>query len=420
MSESNKSEWAGLANLFLSSSDDLRVFSSRELPEQDSKSSYTVDLAMAISGLLNFENFHLKGHSRFRENRRWNSLRPPLSLSMSIAQLTLLSENGAILSPKNAEYLARKLDNVFPELGSLIITTGEVQIPDSYSPSWVLARSVRLMDQLISKCGMSYKQGDELERMTVLVGEFADVLQRLKYVSSQSHSSSSPGDLLAPLRITSHRFDTEEKIHNDADRSVSKSADYETLDSSNPLISDSERHTYDSWVEHCRRIGNLQRMPERLYMDLIPPIEVADHLTKSILAWEDFLERQIPGRRQWLLEEGVTEKDFDKYWSQPAWVLEFIDKLMSRNLQLEYQSHMEMGESEVNARLMALAFIPRFSTVPPEDNSLPFRGLPFELFERVRHHLASVDNEEFQSEMIANDCFFVNDYIRRRIKKGLL
>ena len=420
MNEINKNVWASLANLFVTSSVELRVLSSSSLPEADETSIYAVDLAMASSGLLNFENFYLKGHSRLRENKKWNSLRPVISFAFSLAQLTLLSGNATILSPENAAYVSRQLNFLLPDLGSLLLTTGEQQIPDSYSPSWVLARSIRLMDHAISISGMSYKQGNELERMTTLMAEFAEVFRRLQYVANTSHSSSLQGDLISPLRPKSPLMNSESRSIANPPPSRPSNTRNESTEDARPLVSFSQRSSYEEWVTYCKEIGKLQRMPERLFLDLIPPKEVADHLTKSIDVWEEFLEERIPGRRNWLSEEGVTKEDFSGYWSQPAWVLEFIEKLMDRNLQLEYQAHLELGESEEFSQLSALAFVPRFSTSPPEDDSLPFRALPFELFERIRHHLASVDSEQFQAEMISNDCFFVNDYVRRRIKSGLL
>lgn len=421
MTSSITNQWTNLAQVFTSTSAELRPFLSSALPDIDMRSGYAVDLALVCGNLLDLESFSIKGHSRFKENKKWNTLRPPLLFAISLAQLTLLSENGQILSKSNSEHLVRQLNLILPDLGSMILTTGNSPLPDGYSPSWVVARSVRLIDQAVAKCGMSYRRGNELERMTLLMTAFAGVFARLKYVAS-TNSNSASSDFINVLRPTNaeHQDENTTQIESNNTRPATENEAALGENETGTLVARSERDNYDEWVSYCKKIGQLQRMPERLYLDLIPPIEVADHLTKSLDNWENFLEKTMPGRRKWLLDEGVTRQDFSNYWSQPAWVLEFIEKLMDRNLQLEFQGHLEMGEEREYAQLSALAFIPRFSTLPPDDLSLPFRGLPFELFERIRHHLAAVDNDAFQAEMISNDCFFVNDYVRRRIAAGKL
>ena len=163
----------------------------------------------------------------------------------------------------------------------------------------------------------------------------------------------------------------------------------------------------------------MQRIPERLISDLIPPREVADHSLKDLTSWEDALEQTFPGRRQWLLDEGVTRRDFDTFWGFPSWVQNFIERLMSRNTQLEYQGHLSTDLSEDAAMSATAMLIPMYD-VSPRGASIMFRPLPFELFERVRKYLATVDDVAYQDEIVANKFITCNQYLRMCINEKRL
>jgi hypothetical protein len=179
-------------------------------------------------------------------------------------------------------------------------------------------------------------------------------------------------------------------------------------------------YSYRKWVKYCQGVATVQGIGSDMFSDLIPAFELADHAPVDLTQIADQIEERFPGRRKWLIDEGVKTEEFEFFWSMPTWVQDFIHQLMNRNLQLEYRSQSEPGLDAEMAMNATLGFIPVFSFEAPSDLMDPCRPLPFELFERVRLHLAEVDTEDFQSEMVRNECFVANDYIRRKIKSGEL
>jgi len=182
-----------------------------------------------------------------------------------------------------------------------------------------------------------------------------------------------------------------------------------------PRFTGSADKQYDGWVEHCMLIARMQRLPERLAVDLIPPKEVAHHFLIDLDQREAEYEKTMPGRRQWLVDEGVSRADFDKFWGSPAWVQNFVEELVNRQMQLEFQGHIKDGNPEDKAAAYAAFFIPTYATWPSRPGA-EHQDLPFELFERVRVHMALVDNDKYQEEMIANKLHEANAYIRMKIK----
>jgi hypothetical protein len=430
MIQADKNPWTEVAGAFTLLHPELRTLNSKALPQSDACSEYAVDLAIFCSEIINENNFQIKGLSRFKENKRWNSLKFPLFYAIALSQLSLVSKNGDLLSPTNASYITRQLELTMSGLGSLVLSTGNDSSPVSIDPLKIFAKSIRLLDTAVEISHLGYKSGSEMERIDILVREVGDLFARIKHVSNELYFEVLQGDFVSPLRRSPTSFP---QPPNNAfegsvieDEQINNSQNFVGIDGLNHsfdfkrLALGSARDEYPSWVSHCQNIGRLQRMPERLFMDLIPPLEIANHTIKNVFEWQKFLEKQIPGRSKWLVSEGVSDKDFVQFWAQPAWVQNFIEKLMSRNLQLECQAHIDRGEDIDSAREIAVAFIPMYGNIPPTDEDIPFRQLPIELFDRVRLHLAITNHENVQSEMISNDCFFINDYVRRRIKNGLL
>jgi hypothetical protein len=173
---------------------------------------------------------------------------------------------------------------------------------------------------------------------------------------------------------------------------------------------------YEQWVRYCKECAALQRIPERLIVDLIPPVEVADHSLKNASVWEDALEETFPGRRQWLLDEGVTRRDFDTFWGFPSWVQNFIEALMKRNLTLELQGQRDIGKSEEEATMLTAMFIPFFD-VQYRDSRPELRPLPIELFERVRRYAASL-GDDWQTEFVSGGFASFNQYLRMCIQQN--
>ena len=80
----------------------------KDLPEQDYRSSYALDAARILSGFLDADKLGVK-ISRLKTNRSWEALHPPLSLAVAIIFLTAQSKQKSLFTERNSQYL-RKFD----------------------------------------------------------------------------------------------------------------------------------------------------------------------------------------------------------------------------------------------------------------------------------------------------------------------
>lgn len=419
MSDNHTTPWTSqLSNLELLSPA-LVQFSSQRLPNWDAKSAYAVDTALAMSLCTYLEDLQIKGASkRLAPNPTWERIRPSLLFAFCLGYISRDVKSANILSVANFKYLSKQLESVFPELGTLLIDPQEDEQTINWDFSYFLARSVRLIDNAVELSAMRYRKGTEFDRMITLTVVLRGAAAGAAHLG-KDFSGAYRGDILLPLRTVasaesvSENPEIPESSRPQHPKSPSKSA---------PTITESNFNTsqYDNWVTACKQMGALQRLPERLIVDLIPPVELADSAIHNTDEWQDSLEKAFPGRRDWLIEEGVTDGDMKYFWNLPAWVQNFIEALTERNFQLEYRAHLDQGNDTSAAKFSAFGFIPTYSLFPQGELDNPFRPIPLELFERVRHHFAIVDSAKYQDELIANDCFIANDYIRRKIRDGTL
>ena len=387
----------------------LRGLHAADLPEPDYRSVYALEFSEVLLFYMSFETLEIKGISRFKKNQSWESLRTPLCLAVVINFLTSQANQSSIFSEKNAHYLRDRFNSIFDDMGCLIALPTDNPIDMAATAS----RSIRVIDSVVEKCQLRYSSDNNpLGRMmylsTSIVGAFAGA-------KSLCNSRNVSGDLLEPLRAIPDTKEFMEPNRHlpppiEAPNVQTKSHPVEGLSNAG-----SAKPQYEKWVQYCKDAAKLQRLPERLIADLIPPIEIANHSLKNPIEWEDALEETFPGRRQWLLDEGVTRKDFDTFWGFPSWVQNFIEALMKRNQQMEFKSVVDLGKSEEQAAIHTAMFIPYFD-VRPHDDGPETRPLPFELFERVRRYYASLD-EEWQMEFVTNRCVTLNQYLRICIKE---
>jgi hypothetical protein len=387
----------------------LRGLHAADLPEPDYRSVYALEFAEVLLFYMSFETLEIKGISRFKKNQSWESLRTPLCLAVVINFLTSQANQSSIFSEKNARYLRERFNSIFDDMGCLIALPTDNPIDMAATAS----RSIRVIDSVVEKCQLRYSSDNNpLGRMMYLSASIAGAFAGAK---SLCNSSSISGDLLEPLRAIPDTKEFMEPNRHlpppiEAPNVQTKSHPVEGLSNAG-----SAKPQYEKWVQYCKDAAKLQRLPERLIADLIPPIEIANHSLKNPIEWEDALEETFPGRRQWLLDEGVTRKDFDTFWGFPSWVQNFIEALMKRNQQMEFKSVVDLGKSEEQAAIHTAMFIPYFD-VRPHDAGPETRPLPFELFERVRRYYASLD-EEWQMEFVTNRCVTLNQYLRICIKE---
>lgn len=393
----------------------------RDLPEPDYRSTYALELSFLIGCWIFIDYFKIKGLSKFRKNAVWESLVAPLHLALGIGWTTYHANQKTIFSQRNAEYLKNALHNKHAIFGSAVIlpdspspdkgNPGAMKLPESY---WVAVHSLEMTDSAVKSANLTYGEGDELYRMTVMLQCSTSALASVRGLLSRAGVDD---DMFEPLRITPGTRtlkSTSEKLPppptNEAPQR--KPDLFEGLSDAG-----SAESQYEEWVRYCKDAAELQGIPERLIIDLIPPREIANHSVRDIATLEDFLERGFPGRRQWLLNEGVTKKDFDTYWGYPSWVRNFIEALMEQTFRFQYQSRLKAGDSHDLAICDAALFIPTYGVSPGKSESI-FEPLPIELFERVRRHMSSLTDEQYCGICVSNKLECANQYIRMKIKLG--
>ncbi|NBO54122.1 MAG: hypothetical protein EBU84_05930 [Actinobacteria bacterium] len=386
-------------------------FSSAELPEQDFRSVYALELAHLFAVNFTIENLEIKGLSKFRRNLEWELVVGPLHLAIAIIHLTALSEERTIFSAANGLHLRLKFDVRLRELGLLV----PLEQDNPVDLAAAAARSTRLCDKAVSHAGLRYGSGDELSRIFKITAAAAYANFATKKIAIEKFRENRQplDDHLAPLRTA-----PEPNSYRKPNENIPPPPHNETIEvKDHPLrgLSDagSAEPQYDNWVKYCLSIASSLRIPERLVNDLIPPREVADHSLKNLTKWEMGLEETFPGRRKWLLDEGVTRSDFDTFWGYPSWVQNFIEKVTQRNLELELRGQLGLGKTEDEALQLVAMFIPVYS-VHDEEAISEFRHLPIELFERVRRYFAEA-SDDWQVEFAANRYVTKNQYIRQLI-----
>jgi hypothetical protein len=304
-----------------------------------------------------------------------------------------------------------KFDIRLRELGLLV----PLQQDNPVDLAAAAARSTRLCDKAVSHAGLRYGSGGEVSRIFKITAAatYANLATKKIAIEKFRVNRQPLDDHLAPLRTAPEPNSYRKPIENNPPPLHNETVEVKD----HPLrgLSDagSAEPQYDSWVKYCLSIASSLRIPERLVNDLIPPREVADHSLKNLTKWEMGLEETFPGRRKWLLDEGVTRADFDTFWGYPSWVQNFIGKVTERNLELEIRGQLGLGKSEDEALRITSKFIPVYS-VSDEEAASEFRRLPIELFERVRRYFLEANNEwEVEYEM--NRYVTINQYIRQLI-----
>ena len=381
-----------------------------DLPEEDFGSTYALELAHIVAFWINLSPI-VQGFSKFRRNETWASIQQPLYLGIAIVFLTARMEKSSIFTEKNAAHLRAKLNLQHDSLGHLVNLPSETILDTTDAAS----RASRAIDAAVFSAKLKFTSSDSLDRMMKLVPIMLGAYAATK---SLLESNGVAGDYLAPLRGTPNTSKFVAPVESTPPKFEPPKSEPKPHPVSGLSNAGSAESQYEQWVQYCKDVASLQRMPERLITDLIPPKEIADHSLKTLAEWEDALEETFPGRRQWLLDEGVTRKDFDTFWGFPSWVQNFIEKLMTRNQQLEFKSVVDLGKSEEQAALHTAMFIPYFD-VQPRDAGPETRPLPFELFERVRKYYASLD-DSWQAEFVSNKCVTLNHYLRMCIKEKRL
>lgn len=386
----------------------------RDLPEQELRSCLALELSYLYACWFALDVFEIKGMSRSNQNKTLNSLITPVALAIRIAFNNNIYGQSSLFTERNADYLKIAFDKKISGLGGLVIHPSDPPLESSF----IFARSIKMIDALVEKSGLQYsKKGDNyLKKTAALFAAIQGSTAAVKeFLSSQDIPEGWPEILKSPPS-TAHLRTTSEATPPQVEPIEQPIKHHPVAGLSN---AGSAEPQYEQWVKYCKDMAEMQRIPERLISDLIPPLEVADHSLKNPTSWEDALEETFPGRRQWLLDEGVTRRDFDTFWGFPSWVQNFVEKLTKRNIELEMQGHKGLGKSADHAAAATAMFIPKYH-VSPDGSSIIFKPLPYELFERVRRHMAKLDDIAFQDEFIANKFVTCNQYVRMCVKEKRL
>lgn len=225
-----------------------------------------------------------------------------------------------------------------------------------------------------------------------------------------------------------------EKAVTEADKVEASTAKLATDRRDLALIIGSSERDFPLWRKRCLDDLEARRLPAKMFEDLIPSPEKADHALRDAERWTEELEKTFPSRRQWLASEGVTSPDIDDFWGSPPWVQNFREGLVKREFELQLSTTMKSGLTFIEALQTAMLFLPTFAIAPPsshlytrfgvlpfpenselEDSGLIPDPLPWELFSRVNRFLGRSTGHEIERLAMARDTFSMNELCRRLI-----
>ena len=431
-------------DLFASPHQWLRPLRSDQLPVQDVPSIYAVDLAFHMAFFFNWDSLGIKGLSRFRSNERWDREISVINIGISLSHCLIASKNLEALPRENQEYLRKTFNQIIPQLGDFAIPEEDLYTD---AAKWFL-RAMRFVIACVERCGLRVKDDNLLTQSASLVGcltgsiaavksfdEFKKAIPTQDLISPlygsrpvsevvnapslRDPEQEAPARPAPPVRPSPPRREPAEQRESPATRSDNPTVfDFLTA-AVDPAGTELAKNDFNEWKKYVLDVARLQRIPEPLIADLLPSERSADHTVYRLSQLEDELEKAMPGRRQWLATEGVRRSDFDKYWSAPAWVREFLIRLTRRNLELEMKNGGNPGESQREALSRAALFIPIYAFAPAEDGDNTLH-LPIELFERARRHLIAVDDTQYCDYMVRNKLLFASQYVRQMIVDGVL
>jgi hypothetical protein len=184
-------------------------------------------------------------------------------------------------------------------------------------------------------------------------------------------------------------------------------------------VAEPSSRTYAEWKEYCLQLADRRAMPRRLAEELLPAEAELDWHVKPLREFEEMLEQSFPGRRAWLVREGVTSADFERFWSRPPWVQNYIEALVSLNLQLEIRGQLDRGEDEDMAYAIAAVSLPPYGNEPDSADSPGFK-VPWELFDRAEAYWATLDMSEIERGAMANGWRTAAARIRAEVAAGVL
>lgn len=170
----------------------LSPLQSASLPKSHLRSAYAMDLALTMSQFIWFEDFGVRGLSRFRQRHDWETSSRFLGFGVSIAYMHVLTENPSILSPGSRSYLTGTMESLVTGSGRFIETPGEFE-----------STTIKVFKTIVASLGLRETNDSETtqrymsRRLKVLSGVVGAVaaIDRLR-----DYYPSLPDDLLAPVQ----------------------------------------------------------------------------------------------------------------------------------------------------------------------------------------------------------------------------
>lgn len=357
------------------------------------RTKFFADLVCAVSWAMpgGLDEDLRKGYKRLgfypKPPEGWKDDLTVISFFYAVNMLTSSTSCNLLVEGETREHLVRIGNQVHPALPEMLAT--------DLDTAAVSMKAARAISEVAQKRGVSLSK-DTLRIGMHVAANFAGGIASIKEVSTRFALPFSKAlEVLA-------KGTPEDGVRPDTAPFAS--------------ISEPASRDFQGWKEFCLRLADRRAIPRHFAEALIPPQNDLDWTIKPTDVFEQALSDSNPLRREWLASHGVTSADFERFWSRPSWIQNFIEALVHRNVELEFEGHRRAGEDEDDAFAAVAVFVPIYRMSPDPEGSDLF--LPWELFDRVEEYWAQLSSEEIQSLMIENGYRSVADHVRAMVADG--
>ena len=415
----------------------LATLYGRNLPEWDPKSCYAADLAAICSFYISSSVFEdlTKGLVPIKNSKtQWHIERKGTSFALALALISSVSKFNGAVTGANAQYLRRELDRYVRNASELIQFYDDSPGLDYAA---MCSRGARFFEESMRRANLKPRK-DWLEMLPHVHGMLVGALAGAgSYLGVNPHRADSPisGSLMEFLekddQLSGQQISVPKPVVKDVDSQKPRKDE-------KSIVGDSRRD-FPLWEKRCMEAVDERRLPRELFKDLIPNLDVADHVLRDARAWVELLEGTFPGRNKWLQDEGVQDSDIEDFWGAPPWVQNFREALVKREFELQVSTTVKGGVEFVKALSIALFFMPTFSIACPssplyrrttllpvqdsqelEESGFFPEPLPFELFSRVNNFMSKHTDREKELLLMGNDVRTMNALCRKLIADGKL